>query len=91
MKHFREYFQRKLKIPAGSRFVRAAKVTKHRQISGGDPVLVFHLEVGEEKINLAMHQGLAWQLVRQIRKEIGFSESELEAAQWLGRYSGGNV
>jgi hypothetical protein len=91
MKRFGEYFQRKLVIPANTRFVRAVRTTKHRQVTGGDPVLIFHLEVGDEKINLAMHQGLAWQLVRQIRKEIGFSESELDAAQWIGRYSGGNV
>ena len=91
MKRFKEYFQRKLVVPANTRFVRAVKTTKHRSVSKGDQVLIFHLEVGDERINLAMHQGLAWQMVRQIRKEIGFSESELDAAQHIGRYSGGNV
>jgi hypothetical protein len=91
MKRFREYFQRTLTIPSGSKFIRAAKIKKHRLDTSGDPVLMLTIEVGDETIKYAMHQGLAWQLVRQIRKEIGFSESELDAAQWLGRYSGGNV
>lgn len=89
MKHFREYFQRRVVIPANTRFIRAVKTTKHRQVTGGDQVLIFHFEVGDEKVNLAIHQGLAWQMVRQIRKEIGFSESELDSAQWISRYSGG--
>lgn len=91
MKRFREYFQRKVVIPANTKFIRSVKTTKHRQISGGDPVLIFHFEVGDEKVDLAIAQGLAWQMVRQIRKEIGFSESELEAAEHWGRYSGGGV
>lgn len=86
---FWKRFQRKLTLPPGSKFIRAVKTTKHRQVNGNDPVLVFHFTVGDEKIDLAIHQGLAWQMVRQIRKEIGFSESELEAAQWISRYSGG--
>ena len=91
MKRFKSFFERKVVIPANTKFIRSIKTTKHRQVTGGDPVLIFHMEVGDEKINLAIQQGLAWQLVRQIRKEIGFSESELDAAQWIGRYSGGNV
>jgi hypothetical protein len=50
-------------------------------------ILTIRTEDGVEKY--AIHDGLAWQLVRDIRKAIGFSESELDAAQWIGRYSGG--
>jgi hypothetical protein len=89
MSRFKNFFARKVVIPANTQFIRSIRTTKHRQATGGDPVLIFHIEVGDEKINLAIEQGLAWQLVRQIRKEIGFSESELDAAQWIGRYSGG--
>lgn len=90
MKRFREYFQRTLVIPTGSKFIRTAKIKKHRMDKTGDPVLIMTIEVDGETMKFAIHQGLAWQMVRQIRKSIGFSESELEAAQWLGRYTAGD-
>lgn len=89
MKRFRKFFQRTLVIPSGSKFIRAAKIKKHRMDKTGDPVLILTIEVDDETIKYAIHQGLAWQLVRQIRKEIGFSESELESAEHLTRYYGG--
>ena len=90
MGRFKEYFKRKTTIPPGSQFITEIKVTKHRQVNGNDPVLVFTIEVDGQKVKYAIHQGLAWQLIRQIHKQIGFSESELDAAQWFGRYSGGD-
>lgn len=89
MRRFREYFQRTLVIPTGSKFIRAAKIKKHRMDKTGDPVLILTIEVDDETIKYAIHQGLAWQMVRDIRKAIGFSESELDSARWIGRYSGG--
>lgn len=86
----RNLWRRRLNIPTGSKFITNAKITKHRLQSSSDPVLILTIEVDGETIKYAIHQGLAWQMVRQIRKSIGFSESELEAAQWFGRYSGGN-
>lgn len=91
MKRFREYFQRTLTIPTGSRFIRAAKIRKHRLDKTGDPVLILTITVDDETVRYAIHQGLAWQLIKDIRKAIGFSESELEASRWIGRYSGGDV
>lgn len=89
MSRFKDYFKRKTTIPTGSKFITEVNVSKHRQVNGSDPVLIFTIEVDGEKIKYAMHQGLAWQMVRHIRKQIGFSESELENAEHLGRYYGG--
>jgi hypothetical protein len=86
---WKNFFQKSLTVPTGSRFIRSAKIKKHRLDKTGDPVLILTIKVDDETIKYAIHQGLAWQLIRQIRKEIGFSESELDAAQWIGRYSGG--
>jgi hypothetical protein len=98
MKHKREgkrtwrnFWQRSLTIPTGSKFISEAKIRKHRLDKTGDPVLILTITVDDEVIKYAIHQGLAWQMVREIRKAIGFSESELDAARWIGRYSGGDV
>lgn len=91
MGRIKDYFKRRTLIPTGSKFITSIKTTKHRQLNGRDDVLVFTMEVDGEILKFAMHKGLAWQLVRQIRKNIGFSESELEAAQWIGRYSAGDT
>lgn len=91
MSRFRDYFKRKAMLPTGSKFITTAKITKHRQVTNSEPVLMLTIEVDGEIIKYAIHQGLAWQMVREIRKSIGFSESELEAAQWFGRYSGGGM
>lgn len=90
MSKFRDYFKRKAMLPTGSKFITSAKITKHRQVNNSEPVLMMTIEVDGEIMKFAIHQGLAWQMVRQIRKSIGFSESELEAAQWLGRYTAGD-
>lgn len=96
MKHapgrsWRNFWKRRVTIPTGSRFITDAKITRHRQVNSSDPVLILHITVDDEVIKYAIHQGLAWQMVRQIRKAIGFSESELDVARHIGRYSGGDV
>jgi hypothetical protein len=86
----KSFWRKRLTIPTGSKFIRAAKIRKHRLQASGDPILILTIDVDGEQIKYAIHQGLAWQLVRDIRKAIGFSESELDAAQHIGRW-GGNV
>jgi len=90
-RRWNNFWQRTLVIPTGSKFISKSKITKHRMDKTADPVLVWTIEVDGETIKYAIHQGLAWQMVRDIRKAIGFSESELDAARWIGRYSGGDV
>jgi hypothetical protein len=87
----KNFWRRRVTIPTGSRFITEAKITKHRLNDSGDPILVLTITVDDEVLKFAIHQGLAWQMIRQIRKAIGFSESELDAARWIGRYSGGDV
>lgn len=87
----KNFWRRRLQIPTGSKFIRAAKIKKHRLEATGDPILIMTLTVDDQQIKYAIHQGLAWQMVRDIRKAIGFSESELDAARWIGRYGAGDM
>lgn len=89
MKRWREYFQRKVIVPSNSKFIQSATIRQHRLHKSGNPVLILTIRTEDGVEKYALHDGLAWQLVRMIRKEIGFSESELDAAQYWGRWSGG--